>query len=86
MVKFSGSGDLSDPSDFLIFDPSTGTYVTAEYPLGGAGFTGGGTLTGEAPFAIGLAGGDYTIVGTLDAGIAVGYDGDPTPNYGYCRS
>ena len=75
---------LNDPSDFLIFDNSTNEYVVAEYPSGGAGFTGGGTLEASGDFyVIGLAGGGYTITGNLvsEEGITLGLAGTPTSNY-----
>lgn len=64
--QWTGGGDLNDPADWLIYDPSQNTYVQAPYPTTGAYFTGGGGLQATGFFAyVGLASGGYQITGYL---------------------
>jgi hypothetical protein len=68
--NWTGSGVLTDPSQWFVVDPKTGKLVSATYPSGGPGFIGGGTLTASGDFgAVALAGGSYVIAGDLTTSV-----------------
>ena len=66
--EWSGSGNLNNPSDWLVFDTSTNQVVQATYPSAGAVFVGGGTLQASGAFPyVGLGIGNYVLTGNLNA-------------------
>jgi T5SS/PEP-CTERM-associated repeat protein len=76
---WAGSGDLNDPSEWLIAN-SKGQLVQATYPSAGAELIGGGALSANGDFAeVLLSGGSYTITGDLTTeGVTVGYHNPAT--------